>query len=258
MTTQIQAAQQESKELRQELRDIQDKNLQQPQNGVSVLKEIVGVVKEVAPTFREMFPNAGEKVGEIVSGRSRMTSWQEFFQPLAQIAVQTLAPAVPGLMAQMFTPKTNGIHPPGMNGAQPNPGQPAAPSAALPLPPNQKSLIGFMNAISPAMLNYLKKYNAGDSEYDGEMFCDQVMEMYGPTTVEGVNWLQEARTIGAMQIITLYRQSPYWPTIAPMEAKFFEFVGQFLAWTPEENGDSEPEDGVIDLSKDEVETGTYA
>jgi hypothetical protein len=246
MKTQISAAQNEAKELRQEIRDMRSQPAQQPTNGIDTFKGFVSAAKELLPAVKEMFPGMGDSVVGAVTGRSRMSGWQEFLQPIVTEVAKAAAPVLPVLAHGLLNRNAG----PGM---QVNPaGQGAAALPAAPANP----LIGFLNTITQPMLNYLRKYAAGSDDHDGEMFAEQVLDMYGPTW-DGKDWHAEAKAVGLVQLVALYQKSPYWSHIAPMEPKFVEFVTQFLAATPGEDAPGEPESNeVIDLTQEE-ETGAY-
>jgi hypothetical protein len=253
-TAQIAASQEEARELRKEVREMRQ-NPTGKSDGISSFKEFVGAAKELLPAIKEVFPGAGEAVAGAVAGRSRMGPWQEMFQPTLTALAQGLAPVLPMVAQAMFTRQAA----PGM--MQPNPG---APANALPpgqAPQQQQRanpLIAFLNSITPAMLNNLKKYAAGDEESDGEMFAINLTDMFGQLTPEGIDWHEAAKQAGVVNIVSLYRQSPYWPAIGPMEPKFIEFLTQFLAATPgAEEADEPGAPEVIDLSKEE-DTEVYA
>jgi len=61
--------------------------------------------------------------------------------------------------------------------------------------------------------------------------------------------LEELRLIqnsGAAGIVELYQNSPFWLTIAGVEAKFREFVEGFVGWKPDD--DDKPETQETDLT----------
>jgi len=61
----------------------------------------------------------------------------------------------------------------------------------------------------------------------------------------GLEDLRLIQNIGAAGIIELYRNSPFWGTIAGVEAKFRDFVEGFVGWKP--NDEEKPETEVIDV-----------
>jgi hypothetical protein len=80
----------------------------------------------------------------------------------------------------------------------------------------------------------------------GEEFAAWVADGYG-----GVE-LRALQRIGTDTIFQLYRQSPVWMVIAPMEAKFRQFVDAFGAWEPDDSEDL-PDDDISGSSENAVD-----
>jgi hypothetical protein len=53
----------------------------------------------------------------------------------------------------------------------------------------------------------------------------------------GVEDLKSLQAVGTENIVELYRRSPVWIVLAPMELKFQQFVAAFVAWRPDEESD---------------------
>jgi hypothetical protein len=247
MRDEMRLERQENMKLQSELRQQQAAPQATPQNGLTTMRDFLGTVKELLPAVKEIFPNATEAVAGAVSGRSRMNSWQEFFQPVLPELTRAIGPVLPMLVNGFLN---RGPAP----GVQANPGQ-----AALPAGQRVNPLITFLNNITTPMLHYLRKYAAGDQESDGEVFAEQLFDMYGPTTPEGINWHEAAKQAGVVNLVGVYRQSPYWPQIGPIEPKFVEFLTQFLGSAPgqQEEPPESTEPEVIDLTQSEGDAELY-
>jgi hypothetical protein len=116
--------------------------------------------------------------------------------------------------------------------AQPSPAQQEPTPGSSAHPP--QSMIVLANAITPVMLKWLHE-DAPGSEL-GASFAGWLCDGWG---VEDLKSLQER---GAAAIIDLYRQSPVWIVLAPMEAKFQQFVEAFVGWRPTDDTEPDPED----------------
>jgi hypothetical protein len=126
----------------------------------------------------------------------------------------------------------------------PTQSQAARPAEAAKSPPGRPSqdLIALANSITPVMLKWLHSDAPGGEL--GEGFAEWVADGWG---VQDLKSIQEIGTTG---ILELYRNSPVWIVLAPMEAKFQEFVGAFVAWQPDDDSADDSADGspsVIDL-----------
>jgi hypothetical protein len=116
--------------------------------------------------------------------------------------------------------------------AQPSPAQQEPTPGSSAQPP--QSMIVLANAITPVMLKWLHE-DAPGSEL-GSSFAGWLCDGWG---VEDLKSLQER---GAAAIIALYKQSPIWIVLAPMESKFQQFVEAFVEWRPSDDTEPEPED----------------
>jgi hypothetical protein len=106
------------------------------------------------------------------------------------------------------------------------PQQPASPRTT-----ESQPVINLANAITPVMLKWIHG-DAPGAELGSE-FAAWVADGWGTED------LKSLQAFGSAAIIDLYRQSPVWPVLFPMEEKFRQFVGAFVAWTPAEDGEQE-------------------
>jgi hypothetical protein len=113
--------------------------------------------------------------------------------------------------------------------------QPSA-DTAPPGPPPQ--LIALANQITPVMLRWLFADVPGAQQ--GADFAAFVCDGWG------LEELRLVQSIGAAGIVELYQNSPFWVTIAGVEAKFREFVEGFVGWKPDD--DDKPETQETDLT----------
>ena len=115
----------------------------------------------------------------------------------------------------------------------------AAPAAAEPLP---QSLLALANAMTPVMLRYLN-VDAPGAEM-GADFAGWVSDGWG------LEDLKSLQALGVGNIVALYRQSPLWAALAPMESKFQEFVTAFVAWQPPTEDAESQQDGAGESEAD--------
>jgi hypothetical protein len=114
-----------------------------------------------------------------------------------------------------------------------------------PAPPPQDSVIALANWITPIMLRWLH-----DDARGGEIgagFAGWLADGWG------VSELEALQAAGSDTIVELYRQSPVWMILAPMESKFREFVQAFVEWQPDNQQDDTNADDDDDR---EVATAT--
>jgi hypothetical protein len=95
------------------------------------------------------------------------------------------------------------------------------PSANTPPPPE---LIAVANQMTPVMLRWLFADAPGAQQ--GADFAGFVCDGWGE---ENLTLIQGVGTAG---LVELYRGSPFWATIAGVEAKFRDFVAAFVEWEP--------------------------
>ncbi len=147
-------------------------------------------------------------VGTAVKHVSKMNGTLEFLaEVLPKIAEAPILTAIANRMMQGAAAAPAGFAPAAAPGTNP------AGSTA--------ELLRFVQDITPAMLNYLE-----DTEVDGEDFATWVHAGYPAR-------LAELQAHGPEVIIATYRNSPTWARIAPIAARFDQFVREFCTFTPE-------------------------
>ena len=135
---------------------------------------------------------------------------------------------------------------------QPNPanGPQRIPQAA---PPQQQDFGAFLDLITPRMIHFLREY-----ENPAPEFAAWLHDGWGETAQRAVDTI--ASMGGVPALIGWYKTSKYWPTLAPIEQQFTEFLNAVIAWHPEAD---EPEakppidataEPVIDLESEPAET----
>jgi len=119
--------------------------------------------------------------------------------------------------------------------------QPAVSAVQAQPPQLPESLVPLVNAISPLLLRWMQTEPDTTGEELGRDLAEHTWENYG---LEDLKSLQQ---LGADTIIDLYRQSPYWLTLAPMAVKFRSLVEAFAQWTPPPRDNESENNGVTDL-----------
>ena len=229
MSTQLDEARKRSDDLM--LRLMEANKPKPSENGMGSFREVLKALREeIMPAVKDLLPGAGEALATVQ--RSRMGGWQEFALGMAPHVRDIVGPMLTNLMMPGPSAK-NGA--PQIAGAQLN-ANPAAPP---------RDLTQFLGGITPALLRWLK------DGMTGAEFAEWVYDGYGDDW-NGVKWLVMRKTIGAVNLVNMYRQSPFWTQIQPMEAQFVAFIDSFMAWnpppeTPEPQGAT---DDVIDLTAD--------
>jgi hypothetical protein len=207
--------------------------------------EQVTAMLDLVYKFKEIMPSAATE-----SGGSDLGSIAVIVREVADLLKNPLTIAMnmwatskthTSAAPSITTPPTPQSPPPQSNMARQEPFGPSAPHQAQagpaaappppqtgpgPAPPPQNRVIALANAITPVMLRWLHDDERG--EEIGTSFAAWVAEGWG--TVE----LETLQAAGADMIVELYRQSPVWVIIAPMETKFREFVKAFVRWQPDE------------------------
>jgi hypothetical protein len=252
LTTQIQSAQQDNRELRKEIADMRNKP-DENKGGLGSLTSIIGEVKGLLPNLKEMFPGLAEKAGTIArAARSNMTGDQEFWQPIVNRIVEAVTPAVPFFVQKMMTPSTPG------NGAQPTAPsllQPATPGAPSPAPGTPAPANGEPQPFNPAQaFEFLKQHAKPFLDWfkdgmPGGEFAESIFNLYGADW-QGLPWLHAKQTFGAENIVAIFKKSPFWPEVATMEPAFVQFVTDFVKWQPGQ--EAAPEGDVIETTAQET------
>ena len=250
LTAQLTRDAAEAAELRKEIREMRIVPTAAPgaANGISVVKEILTGLKDIMPQIRGILPEAAEGIASAVTGRSRMSGWQEFLQPVLGDIVKGISPVMPHLIGRMFAPQANpAAMQPGMNGAAPAStaqlpaAQPAASSQAL----NQ-----MMSTLAPAIISRLSIPDATPEELGAE-FAEWLDEGFGPQPQIF------AKQIGAANILAWLKASPYWKppghpegeTLSAHETRLGPFIETFLSWAPKPDEDeTKGKAETIDLS----------
>jgi len=210
-------------------------------NGLTTFKGILAEIKDIVgvDTIKDLF-NRG---ADVVTQRSRMNAWQEFFAP----AVTKLADGFSNLSPLLIQVLMNRAQQPPQPQIQPVNGQPTAAAtlpAANPQPqPNPQSrggpnLIDLLNIITPVMANHFREWiESGDEEWNGAGFATWVYDGWGQVW-NGIDWHAQAKNTGAATLVMMYKQSPFWANpqmpFAQQEPKFLEFVQSFCDWSPDE------------------------
>jgi hypothetical protein len=145
------------------------------------------------------------------AGRSHMSGWQEFLAPAIEHLSQHLAPA----FTAMLTPA-------GTATAGNPPGVAARPPADL-----ATHLRTFLSVREP-MLTFLN-----DGATGGE-FAAWFAGGYGDLQYQAI------RAAGADRIISVFRNSPMWAQLGPIEQRFTTFVREFTEWTEEAEAPAGP------------------
>jgi hypothetical protein len=173
---------------------------------------------------------------EVVTGRSRMNGWQEFFQPVLPKLFDAVNPILGAIVQNQLM--KNATTAPQPNGTATIQQQPAALPTSQPQN-NTASLIAFLNAINPALQNHFKQWlEDGAEEWSGAGFAAWLDDGYGQQW-NGIDWHAEAKKLGPLFLVGMYKQSPYWPQIGPQnEQKFIEFIASFCDY--DTNAEAEP------------------
>lgn len=252
MMKQIDASQQETRELRAELRTAMG---QKQANGDSSFEAMLDKFEKIAPKLQGLLGLGGEKLTDVVHGRRR-----PWYEELAVNALPQLAPGfntLIGAAASYFM----GGNKPGLGGGAAAPqtqlaaanGQPAA-AAADPLEALRKKVGAFLGANILPMQKRFEAFVKGElrdpsdpsqGKADGTDFAYWIFESFGNDI------LQSARQLGSANITAMFRDSPYWVAIQPQEKKFAEFLDQVLAFTPDEGNENNEEEAPVDLTEEE-------
>jgi len=196
---------------------------------LTAIKSIFDTFKSVRAEASEIMPSGG--------GRSRLGPWMEFFQPVLPSLMDLLKPVAAAVAQQAMQPNP-------ANGPQ------RIPQAA---PPQQQDFGAFLDLITPRMIHFLREY-----ENPAPEFAAWLHDGWGETAQRAVDTI--ASMGGVPALIGWYKTSKYWPTLAPIEQQFTEFLNAVIAWHPEAD---EPEakppidataEPVIDLESEPAET----
>lgn len=131
-------------------------------------------------------------------------------------------------------PMGSPTHPPIPQAAPPPSPAPSAQPQNAPADLRQQHLIALANSITPVMLRWLLEDAPGRQL--GTNFAAWVCDGYGNED------LKVLQAVGGAGIIEIYRNSPVWAILAPMEVKFHDFVSGFVDWQPSDDDDEPDED----------------
>jgi hypothetical protein len=245
MMKQLDASQQETKELRQELRDMMKEQNNKPSEN---FESIIDKFEKIAPKIQGLLGLGGDKLTDVVHGRRR-----GFWEELALKAVEELSPGVNSLLTAggqfLLAPKGGAFQigpqqqaalpAPNGNGQQPQ-------QQADPLLPLKQKVGNFLGSNLKPLQKHFEAYvkaelrDPDDKEagiQDGSDFAIWIEENHG------IEILTDARQLGADQITLMFQSTPaIWAAIKPHEQKFREFLYQVLAYTPEEGDEGRPVD----------------
>jgi hypothetical protein len=224
----------------------------QQQNGpMDTIKQLVGGIKELLPDLQGLFPKADEAIADRMA-RSRMSGWQEFFQPSVTKLSEALATIAPFVVQSMAS--------------QPGPPQPSGPGAPPvnmphPLPLPQPQIVqnppappsGGQPDLDAMLLNALSR------NMNGKDFADSLITLFGK---QGEELYDKATAAGEQALLMFIQHRPVWAQLGPLQAKMPEFIHEFVTYGEDESLDEgEPlanaEQPPIDLTA-EVESGSTA
>lgn len=255
LTKQIDRDAAEAAELRKEIKDMRDKPGEQKRGMFGGLKEAIKDAQEVGllpDDIKGLWGFMKDRAGNAITNvaRSRMSGDQEFYTAILQSPiVEALGPA---LVAKLLSGGGQARQPQPMQPVQPqapalpqpapSPGQPMQPpqpaqaqpagnAAAMDgLPPRFGVLIEI---VAPVVMGYFRRDNSGVPDNTGGDLAAWLYDSYGPEW-QNLDWVALKTSIGVDAIVNKFRISPYWEELQPVEAKFTKFVGDFVAWQPEE------------------------
>lgn len=240
-TKQLDAQAEQIKELRQELRD---SHKAPTTSGLGTVTEMVNGLSTLLPKVKELFP----ELGAAVTSRGRMGPWMEFFQPVLPGIVDFLKPMGIVMATKLATQSGQPAQ------GSPHPAQTQTLPQGQTQPANQPApIIQFLNVITPAVIRHLNEWlkDTANEAFSGRGLASSIDDLYGAKW-NGLDWLTEARTAGAENIVAAYQQAPkLWEKLSQVEPQFRQFIQDFLAWTrPVDLETEEPE--VADLSQGPV------
>ena len=237
---------------------------QQPVDGLAMVDRVLTIVQKLNPTpttpeppdpidYVEKVLTVADRLRPLQSGPSmsegdggNLASIAAIVHEAADLLKNPLT-----IAAQVWAASRNQNSAPSASTvpqAQPSPAQPtgappppAEPSTTPPPGAPPQSLMILANAITPVMLKWIHE-DAPGAEL-GSSFAGWLADGWG------IQELQSLQAVGSQGIIDLYRRSPVWAVLAPMEEKFRQFVKAFVAWQPSADDDGqesadtgEPED----------------
>jgi hypothetical protein len=195
------------------------KEAEKPADPLVTIKSIFDTFKSVRSEAAEIMPGN--------SGRSRLSPWMEFFQPVLPSLMETLKPVAVAIAHQAM---------------QPNPAQQQAANQAPQIPPGSAGRTGvytpaqppqqqqdfgaFLDLITPRMIHFLRDYDDA-----APSFASWLHDGWGATAQQAIDAIVHLG--GPPALIAWYKTSKYWPTLAPIEQEFTAFLADVIAWKPE-------------------------
>lgn len=211
--------------------------------GISVIKEVVGGLKELLPEVKNLFPFSE---GESNRG-SRLGPWGE----LAVQVIPHLTPIVTpfaGVLAQGLMAKMtggNGNQPPQQQYPGQVPHPPQLPPGAAGAPPMMMPFLQSIAFPMQAHIRFLGPPENADPIEVGKEFALWVYNGYG-SNPQYETAITAARAMGPVGIISAFRSTPLWgdkgpqntlTSLAELEGKLGAFFTAFLQFDPQ----AEPE-----------------
>jgi hypothetical protein len=225
---QIDTAQAETKELRQELRDA----MKERHGDHDSFDTLFEKFEKIAPRVQSLLGVGGDKLTDVVHGRRR--PWWE--ETLTQL-IPAIAPGInslAGAAANYFLMPKGGL---GAPAAPPN-GQanlPAPQAPPDPLQPLRQKVGNFLGANLAAVQKYFTGFVQGaPSELDPESKMDgEDLAIWINTGNPDI--LRDARSLGSANLVAMFQAAPaIWVNIQPHEARFRTFLDQVLSFSPDE------------------------
>jgi hypothetical protein len=223
----------------------------QQQNGpMDTIKQLVAGIKGLLPDLQGLFPKADEAIADRMA-RSRMSGWQEFFQPSVtklSEALATIAPFVVQSMASQPSP--------------PQPSGPGAPPVNVPHPLPAPQIVQNPPASSAQPDLDAMLLNALSRNMNGKDFADSLITLFGK---QGEELYDKATAAGEQALLMFIQHRPVWAQLGPLQAKLPEFIHEFVSYGEDDGlDDGEPLEPTananqppIDLTA-EVESGSTA
>ena len=254
MRLEMRAERERSQKLQDELRSKESQPAKPGLLGLGGISELVAEAQKIG-----LIPEGGlkslwgkaEGALQAVS-RSRMTGTEEFLQPILVQFAEAAKPVIPMLVHRWMQPQQQPQQPQQPGAAalpQAQPQQPAAngtPPAATAAPApdaprfDQQQALAFFSNFAQSFVKFFQ------DEQTGGDFAAYIHEGYGADW-EGVKWLWLKTQVPTERIVDGFKATPLWPEIAASEAKFTEYVQEFVDWQPA------AADTVVDLEEQEQE-----
>lgn len=233
MQSQVQASQQEAKQLRDQVFELIQKRENAPAAPAITLETILDKAETVFPRLQKIIGLGGDKLTEVVHGRPRQW-WQELLLDIAPPIIQEAAPVLGTVLSRMAQQPNGAIQQNGYAPAPPTNSPQIAAGTSPPAQPSQENagtrITAFLQqpAISRPLEKYVRGFIAGTEGSAGKDFAYWLYDGYDMAP------LQDARALGLEGLLNIFRSSQSWPLMQPYEAKLREFISDVLAWTETE------------------------